>query len=172
MKSRIEVFVIAYLAWCLFAWVFGGEHSDFDIQSMLVGLPVAFLVAAVFGEGFAEKPGKALNPVRWLYFLVFLPVFAYYVIEANLQVTYLLLHPKMPIKPEIVRIETTLKSRAAITVLANCITLTPGTLTVEATDDGVLYVHWIEVRSTDPEEAHQMIAGKFEPLLKKIFEDE
>ncbi len=170
MKSRIEVFVISYIAWCMFTWVFGGIPPGLDVQSMAVGVAAALVVALVFGEGFADQPGKVLNPVRWMYFLLFLPVFAFYCIEANLQVTFLLLHPRMPIKPGVVRIRTGLRSRAALAILANCITLTPGTLTIEASDDGVLYVHWIEVLTVDEEEAGRMIAGKFEPLLKKIFE--
>ncbi len=171
MKSRIEVFVISYIAWCMFAWVFGDIPPGLDLQSMAAGLAVAFFAALVFGEGFAEKPGKVLNPVRWMYFLAFIPVFAFYCLEANLQVTSLLLHPRMPIKPGVIRIRTQLRSRAALAILANCITLTPGTLTMEATEEGVLYVHWLEVKTTDEKEAGRIIAGKFEPLLKKIFED-
>jgi len=170
MKSRIEVFIISYIAWCMFAWVFGGIPPGLDLQSMAAGIGAALLVALVFGEGFAESPGKILNPVRWIYFIAFIPFFAFYCIEANLQVTFLLLHPKMPINPGMVRLRTALRSRAAIAVLANCITLTPGTLTVEATQDGVLYVHWIDVQTTDEEEAGRIIAGKFEPFLRRIFE--
>jgi len=171
MKSRIEVFVISYIVWCMFAWVFGGPAAGLDMQSMAVGALAALVVALLFGEGFAEKPGKVLNPVRWMYFFVFVPVFMFYCIEANLQVTFMLLHPRLPIKPGMVRIRTGLRSRAAISILANCITLTPGTLTVEASEDGFFYIHWINMRTNDEGEAARMIAGKFEPLLKKIFED-
>ena len=68
------------------------------------------------------------------------------------------------------KIKTRLKSESAITALANSITLTPGTLTVDLTDDGYLYVHWINVKSKDTEEATRMIAQKFEYFLEKIFE--
>jgi multicomponent Na+:H+ antiporter subunit E len=43
-------------------------------------------------------------------------------------------------------------------------------LTVDLTDDGFLYIHWINVKSTDVEEATKLIAGRFEYFLKKIFE--
>ncbi|MHC5076763.1 MAG: Na+/H+ antiporter subunit E [Planctomycetota bacterium] len=49
-------------------------------------------------------------------------------------------------------------------------TLTPGTLTVDLTDDGYLYVHWIYVKSDKIEEATQNIAQRFEYFLMKIFE--
>ncbi|HHF98461.1 MAG TPA: hypothetical protein ENL39_03120, partial [Candidatus Aerophobetes bacterium] len=53
--------------------------------------------------------------------------------------------------------------------LANSITLTPGTLTVDLTDDGYLYVHWINVKAVDVEEATKRIVKRFEPILKEVF---
>ena len=90
--------------------------------------------------------------------------------KANLDVVYRALHPAMPIKPGIVKIKTSLKTDSGITALANSITLTPGTLTVDLTDDGFLYVHWINVKSTDVEQATRLIAQRFEWFLKRIFE--
>jgi multicomponent Na+:H+ antiporter subunit E len=108
--------------------------------------------------------------VRVFWFLVYLPVFFYYVMKANLDVVYRALHPKMPIKPGIVKIKTTLKTESGITALANSITLTPGTLTVDLTDDGFMYIHWINVKAEDVEHATRHIAQRFEWFLKKIFE--
>src|SRR4030042_1264200 len=102
--------------------------------------------------------------------LVYLPVFFYYVVKANFDVVYRALHPKMPIRPGIVKIKTNLKTDSAITALANSITLTPGTLTVDLTEDGFLYIHWINVKSDDVEQATQIIARQFEWFLHKIFE--
>ena len=76
----------------------------------------------------------------------------------------------MPINPGIVKVKTRLKTESGITALANSITLTPGTLTVDVTDDGFLYVHWINVKAEDVEEATELIARKFEFFLEKIFE--
>jgi multicomponent Na+:H+ antiporter subunit E len=89
---------------------------------------------------------------------------------ANLDVAYRALHPKMPINPGIVKIKTNLKTDSAITALANSITLTPGTMTVDVTDDGYLYIHWINVKSEDIEEATRIISQNFEWFIKKIFE--
>jgi multicomponent Na+:H+ antiporter subunit E len=83
----------------------------------------------------------------------------------------------MPIKPGIVKIRTMLKTDSGITALANSITLTPGTLTVDLTNEGepasqetFLYIHWINVKSDDVEQATKLIAKRFEWFLKKIFE--
>jgi multicomponent Na+:H+ antiporter subunit E len=76
----------------------------------------------------------------------------------------------MPIHPGIVKVKTTLKNPAGRTMLANSITLTPGTLTVDITDDEYLYIHWINVKSEDIEQASRDIVARFETFLRRIFE--
>ena len=84
---------------------------------------------------------------------------------------YIVLHPLLPIKPGIVKVKTKLKSDSALTMLANSITLTPGTLTVDIDEKNqVLYVHWIDVKATDIEETTEDVGGRFEKLLEEIFE--
>ncbi len=91
-------------------------------------------------------------------------------LQANLDVVYRVVHPLMPIHPGIVKVRTTLKTDTARTVLANSITLTPGTMTVDITDEGYLYIHWINVQETDIEKATAAIVARFEEFLEKIFE--
>jgi multicomponent Na+:H+ antiporter subunit E len=92
-------------------------------------------------------------------------------IKANLHVAYIVLHPKLPIKPGIVKIKTKLTKDSAITVLTNSITLTPGTLTVDVNPESKdLYVHWITVASKDVEINTKLIGGRFEKLLMEVFE--
>ena len=56
-------------------------------------------------------------------------------------------------------------------MLANSITLTPGTLTVDINEDKKeLYIHWIKVKSTDINEATKEIGEKFEKTLTEVFE--
>ena len=54
-------------------------------------------------------------------------------------------------------------------MLANSITMTPGTIAVDIVGDD-LFVHWIYVSSEDPEEYSRKIAGRFEKYIKKTFE--
>jgi len=75
----------------------------------------------------------------------------------------------MPIRPGIVKVRTTLKSDLGKTLLANSITMTPGTITVDIIGE-YLYIHWIYVRSEDPEIYTRMITGAFEEYIKKIIE--
>jgi multicomponent Na+:H+ antiporter subunit E len=141
-----------------------------DSQVVIAGLIAAAIVAVLFSEVLPKEYRVFISPTRVFWLLIYLPVFFYYVMKANLDVVYRALHPAMPIKPGIVKIKTNLKTEAGITALANSITLTPGTLTVDLTDDGFLYIHWINVKADDVEQATELIAKRFEWFLKKIFE--
>jgi len=165
---RVIYFVLAFVIWILLTWPF--VDGKIDLQVVIAGLIASIIVALLFHEMLPKEHHVFISPVRIFWLLVYIPVFFYYVMMANLDVVYRALHPKMPIKPGIVKIKTTLKTESGITALANSITLTPGTLTVDLTDDGFLYIHWINVKSDDIEQATRHIAQRFEWFLKKIFE--
>jgi len=160
---RLIYFVLAFIIWMLLTW-------QLDAQVIIAGLITSAIVALLFHEILPKEYHVFISPVRVFWVLLYLPVFFYYVMKANIDVVYRALHPKMPIKPGIVKIKTILKTEAGITALANSITLTPGTLTVDLTDDGFLYIHWINVKSDDVEQATELIARRFEWFLQKIFE--
>jgi multicomponent Na+:H+ antiporter subunit E len=165
---RLIYFILALIIWILGAWPF--VDGKIDMQVLIAGVIAAAIVAFLFHEILPKEHRVFISPVRIFWALVYLPVFFYYVIRANFDVVYRVLHPKMPIKPGIVKIKTVLKTESGITALANSITLTPGTLTVDLTDDGFLYIHWINVKSDDVEQATEFIAKRFEWFLLKIFE--
>jgi len=160
---RIIYFILAFITWVVLTW-------SVDIQFIIAGLVASAIVSILFHEMLPKEHHIFISPVRVFWFLVYVPVFFYYILMANFDVVYRALHPAMPIKPGIVKIKTKLKTDSGITALANSITLTPGTLTVDLTDDGYLYIHWINVKSDDVEEATRYIAKRFEWFLEKIFE--
>jgi multicomponent Na+:H+ antiporter subunit E len=109
-----------------------------------------------------------LNPVKIFWMIWYLGVFFVALIKANLDVARRVISPQLPINPGIVKFKTKLKTNYAKMVLANSITLTPGTLSIDIVDD-TFYVHWIDVKTTDPEQAFKEIAEPFEKILLKIF---
>ena len=155
--------VIVFALWLLLFWSF--HEPVVYITGAVVALVAASVLAAVLPEGI----GKALDPRRWFFFLLYVPYFLYYCVKANLDVAIRVIHPDVPIKPGIVKVRTTLTGEMARTFLANSITLTPGTLTVDI-DGQDLYIHWINVGADDPEARSREICGRFEPLLRRIFE--
>ena len=160
--------VLSFIIWILLTWPF--FDGQIDWQVVVAGIVASAIVAIIFHDILPKEHHVFVSPVRIFWFLVYVPVFFYYVIKANFDVVYRALHPAMPIKPGIVKIKTNLKSESGITALANSITLTPGTLTVDLTDDGYLYIHWINVKTEDIEQATNIIAKRFEWFIKKIFE--
>ena len=160
---RLIYFVLAFIIWLLLTW-------SLQDQTIIAGLAASVIVSLLFHEILPKEHNVFISPVRIFWFLVYIPVFFYYVIVANIDVAYRVLHPKMPINPGIVKIKTNLKTDSGITALANSITLTPGTLTIDLTEDGFLYIHWINVKSTDIEEATKHIGQRFEYFIAKMFE--
>lgn len=170
---RIIIFVLSLITWSLLVWPVNVQADSVEIvwSGLIAGVFASLIVAVLFNEVFVKEHTRAINPLRYFWFLVYIPVFAFYCILANIDVVYRAIHPEMPINPGIVKIRTTLDSNSGITALANSITLTPGTLTVDVdAEEKILYVHWINVETTDVEAASEKIAGRFEGLLRRIFE--
>lgn len=165
-SRALFVFSLTFGVWLLFTWPFG----PVSWPVIVTGAVIASL-SGVLLEGLAtEHPGKGLNLVRYFWAGCYVFVLAWWVVVANFDVAFRVLHPDVPINPGIVKVETDLESDSARTALANSITLTPGTMTVDISDDGHLYVHWINISSKDVETSTQEIVGRFEPLLRRIFE--
>lgn len=165
MKSRIVMFIIAFAIWCMLTWIP-------NWQSLLVGALAALIVAILTGDLFEGGLHKLKHPYRyWYFFAIYLPRFLWECLVANIDVAYRVLHPNLPINPGIVKVKTKLKSDVGLTFLANTITLTPGTMTVDVDKEkGLLYIHWINVKGKDVEAATKQIVEKFEHTLIKIFE--
>lgn len=167
---RITLFLVSIVLWYLLTWPYDFQRRAMDWQMLAAGVLVSLLAGFLFAEVFTRHPRKLFSPARYFWALCYLPVFFWYMLLANLDVVYRVIHPKMPIRPGIVKVKTSLASESGRVALANSITLTPGTMTVDITDDGYLYIHWINVRETDVEGASRRIVAHFETFLRKIFD--
>jgi multicomponent Na+:H+ antiporter subunit E len=94
-------------------------------------------------------------------------LFTYKLVLSNIDVTIIVLSPKMNIKPGIIAVPTKLKTDWEVTLLANLISLTPGTLTMNFSENGrTLYVHSIHV--PDKEKAIREIRESFERAIMEV----
>ena len=172
--QRLVLFFVCYAFWLVLAWPVAPENGSLPAgalaQVLGVGAVVAAFVALVMREVVRVNFVRFLNPVSWFWALVYLFVFGYYALRGGLDVTWRVLHPKMPIRPGIVKMRSTLLTDTGRTALANSITLTPGTLTIDVSDDGVFYVHWLNVTTLDEEQAAQEVLRRFEWFIRRIFE--
>ncbi len=155
--------VLLFVVWLMFT-------STLALQEVLTGAVVSLLIAIPTSRFFTDVHPRLFNPVNLIYIIEYLFIFLWALIVANLDVARRVISPKskLPINPGIVSFKTDLKSEFAKMVLANSITLTPGTLSVDIIDD-TFYIHWIDVKSLDAEKNKEEIAGKFEKVLLKIF---
>ena len=167
-KNRIFLTLWCYAAWFFLNW-------PPTLQALVIGIPVAYFVAALTGKIPVGVPSRVYShPKRFLFiFFWYIPVFVWENLKANLDVAYRVLHPGLPIKPAIVRVKTTMKTDAGLTMLANSISLVPGTTTVDVErEKGLLYVHCMAVSETDVDGVARRVVQKFERILKKIFEED
>lgn len=162
MKKFLTCVFAVYIMWLLLLLPRTPEEYA-------VGLFFALLIGAFVGGVYPERVELLLSVKRLFWFACYLPIFFYYCVKANLDVAYRVLHVDVPIRPGIIKIRTSLQSDLAKTFLANSITLTPGTLTVDV-DGQDLYIHWINVTTDDPQEQAEQIARRFEGFLTRIFE--
>jgi len=160
-QRYLTAFVVSFGVWLALV-------GTLNWQELLMGGVLSAIVAALGWRHFSRVGFSHLTPKKLLYLIVYIPVFFWAMIKANLDVAYRVIHPRMPINPGIVLIKTDLKSDSGKLALANSITLTPGTLTMDVEDDNML-IHWINVKSTDTKETTRMISEKFERFLKVIF---
>ncbi|MCM8773532.1 MAG: Na+/H+ antiporter subunit E [Candidatus Omnitrophica bacterium] len=164
MKSRTILLILGFVVWLLLT-------GSLDWQHLITGLIVSGFVAYLTGELFTQRPNLFFHPQRYFWFLYYIPVFLWECFKSNIDVALRVIHPNKPLNPGIIRVKTTLRSDTALTFLANSITLTPGTLTVDIDkENGYLYIHWIDIKTTDVDKATEMIVKRFERILKKIFE--
>lgn len=143
--------------------------SSGNVQEVAAGVVLALLVAGLGYRGFTSRGLGIFSPRRLVRLVIYVPVFFWEMVKANFDVAYRVVHPRMPIRPGIVAIKTDLKSDIGKLFLANSITLTPGTLTMDV-DGEYLFIHWINVKDEQVEKASELIGGRFEKHLKAICE--
>jgi multicomponent Na+:H+ antiporter subunit E len=161
LKNYIIMFITLMGIWLML-------NNSVAPQIIISGLVVSLLLSFLFCRQCNVFTGFRLTPKSVLYAFLFLITFIYEMIKANLDVARRVISPSLPINPGIVEVKTRLKSKIARMVLANSITLTPGTFTMEIRDDS-LFIHWIDVASKDVEKSTRLIVEKFEKYLEVMY---
>jgi multicomponent Na+:H+ antiporter subunit E len=152
-------FVFSLVFWLLLVGTLDGHE-------LVAGVIVAAASAALAVGRTPILGGLRLTPGAPLAFVLYLGSLLVALVRANLDMARRVLSPSLPIRPEMVRISTSLRSDLGRLVLANSITLTPGTLSVDVEGD-TLVIHWIDCPpGSDLAAATRAIAGHFERHLR------
>lgn len=161
VKKFIYTFVIVLLIWY-------GFTTSFAPAELITGVIFSLIIAYISVKNFNCCDPILMMPSHILHFIKYFFVFIGALIKANFDVARRVISPDLPINPGIVMFKTKLTNEFAKMVLANSITLTPGTLTIDIIKDK-FYIHWIDVTSEDPEQVYKVIAEPFEKILLKIY---
>jgi multicomponent Na+:H+ antiporter subunit E len=142
-----------YVLWLLLSQSYNAFH-------MTLGLIASFAVALLN----TERGKSELENVRWSRMLAYAPWLLWRILQSGLHLSYLILHPRLPIDPKLIRYETGLKSEAGVVLLGNSITLTPGTITVEVNS------HELLVHAMDDDSADDLTSLRMELRIAENFE--
>ncbi len=155
-----------------FFWLILNGRLTWEVA--LLGLAVVAAVGALAYVLFGYTPRREWRIVKKIpLFMLYVFVLLWEILKANWAVLGFIVNEHRAIEPTLVRFTTSLKTRFGRFMLANSITLTPGTITMDVTEeDGqtYYYIHWIDVATQDPAAAGDAIKGTLEKWVRRIWE--
>jgi multicomponent Na+:H+ antiporter subunit E len=147
--------------WLIMSGHYDLMHISFGIFSVLLVLLINYPIRKhLFSLG-EHSPALKLNLVRLLYYV---PWLLWQIVVASLQVAYVVLHPKCPVDPSLLRFKTRLRNSSSKVILGNSITLTPGTITLDIQRDEFLVHSLMDISSTG------IIDGTMPDEVAKLYE--
>lgn len=154
-----------YLNHLLLAFAWAAVTGSFSLANLLFGLILATAALYVIRE-----QAGSLGYIRRARRVVSLAMlFIYELVLSAWRVAVLVMTPQMRLEPGIIAYPLTVQRDFEITLLANLITLTPGTLSVDVAEDkSTLYVHCIDC--SDPDQTRRDIAEGFERKIMEAFQ--
>ncbi len=144
LLSIVLQFSILFAFWLLLS---GHYQAKYIIIGAIAAGLVTFLTNDLFYAtlryGERVEPKTRLILLQLLRFVAYIPWLLGQIVMANIQVAYLVLHPKMPIDPALLLFRTQMHKGMARVTLANSITLTPGTITTNL-EEGNYIIHTLK----------------------------
>ena len=169
MREQGRPFLITFSALLGF-WLILSGH--WDVLRIAFGVVSAALVAILTRD--VERLGTRTDargrerPVftfslSWPRFVAYLPWLLGEIVLANLQIAWVIVHPRLPIAPVVVRFRTRLQGDLARTTFGNSITLTPGTITLDVEGDEFV------VHALTRDAARQVLSRAMERRVARAF---
>ena len=152
-------FVLTVLIMFLF-WIF--LSGEFSFILLLSGIISSLLVSYISHDLLIGNGDMKLGFIRTIRFIKFLPWLLWQIVLANIDLAIRTLHPKMPINPMLINFKNNLKTDLGMVILANSITLTPGTVTIDVNEND-FFIHVISEKA-----AQSLISGEMQARVKKI----
>jgi multicomponent Na+:H+ antiporter subunit E len=170
-SAWLSTFILCFCFWELLVW-------SVNPREIILGIIIA-AVSSAFGSKFLihSKAWYMYNPVRVVCLLVYaLFIFMWELIKANVSMAGIVLSPNLKnCRPGVIRIPGSdkIRSNYGLAMVANSITLTPGTITMNVAEDesgkNYYYVQWIDVAQEDRTKAGEIIKGRMERAIARIW---
>ena len=161
MRNFLLSTLLLFCVWLLL-------NDSYAPEYLVSGLVIVLLLSFIFTRRYPVFQNIKITPRSILAMSGFLLIFIFELVRSNLDVAFRVLSPAIPIKPGIVGIKTSLKDPFARLILANAITLTPGTFTLDVKND-MFYIHWIDAAGQHDDVKTRNIVRKYEKYLEVIF---
>lgn len=145
----------------LFYLAIGGFAGGLDLVTGAISASVVAL--ALSHVALSEEPELRRTGGRLARMVVFLPVLLWEVVKANFVIAFIILHPKLPIDPSMEVVETDTREGLERMVLANSITLTPGTVTIDVRDRA------FTIHSLTAQAQSELLEGRLQRLVAWVF---
>ncbi len=149
-QRKLNSFISFFLTFILMFGLWIVFSGKFEPMLLTFGILASLLVSGFSHKMLFPHPNLIQYPLTGFRFIAYTPWLIHQILKANLHLLYLVFHPKMieKIDPHIVYFQTKLRKDFSIVIMANSITLTPGTITVNANKDGEFRVHAIDRASS------------------------
>lgn len=147
-QASIGKMAITFSILMLFWYILSGYLDPFYIVS---GAICCAVVTIISGDLLLRSDAKISDSAAsFIRFVLYIPKLFVAILIANIDVAYRILHPKMPIDPGLITIETDFSNDVLRTAFANAMTLTPGTVTLDVRH-GTFVVHALVLEASEEE---------------------
>jgi multicomponent Na+:H+ antiporter subunit E len=157
--NTLATFTLLFAFWALLS-------GFFDLFHLSLGAICSAILAYTSHDLLFTETNLRRRHLTGKNFVLYLPWLMYQIYLANLHVVYLVWHAKMPIHPEIIRFKTKWKGDLVLVTMANSITLTPGTITLDIRN-GEFYVHALSKKVAD-----DLLGGEMQDRVGRVFGEE
>jgi multicomponent Na+:H+ antiporter subunit E len=160
-QGMLSLWLVLFVVWMV-------ANSTLAVEVAILGAVITLALAYVFTSSSDAWRRIRWTPAGFYHFLAYSGTFLVELVKANIAMMRVVYAPRIDIHPGVVKIRTRLESPIGRLALANTIALTPGSLVLDIQGE-TLYIHWLDVQTTDIDKATEALAGPFETHLEKVF---
>lgn len=160
-QGMLSLWIVLFVIWMV-------ANSALSLAVALTGAVITFALAYIFAA-----TSDAWKNIRWTprglyHFIAYTGTFVAELVRSNINMMGYVYARRIDIKPGIVKVRTRLTSPIGRLALTSSIALTPGSLVIDLRGD-TLFIHWLDVKTTDIDEATKVLVAPFETHLEKVF---